>query len=36
MAEIGWSGKSEANIAWKFLKEDPPQYHLKKEINFHA
>jgi hypothetical protein len=24
MAEIGRSGKSEANIAWKFLKEDPP------------
>jgi hypothetical protein len=24
MAEIGRSGKSEANNAWKFLKEDPP------------
>jgi hypothetical protein len=24
MAEIGRSGKSEANVAWKFLKEDPP------------
>jgi hypothetical protein len=33
MSEIGRSGKSEANVAWKFLK-DPPQYHLKKEIKF--
>jgi hypothetical protein len=24
MAEIGGSGKPEANVAWKFLKEDPP------------
>jgi hypothetical protein len=24
MAEIGRSGKSEANVAWKFLKEGPP------------
>jgi hypothetical protein len=24
MAEIGRSGKLEANGAWKFLKEDPP------------
>jgi hypothetical protein len=24
MAEIGQSGKPEANVAWKFLKEDPP------------
>jgi hypothetical protein len=23
MAEIGRSGKPEANVAWKFLKEDP-------------
>jgi hypothetical protein len=36
MAEIGRSGKPEANVAWKFLKEDPPKYHLKKEIQFHA
>jgi hypothetical protein len=36
MAEIGRSGKSEANVAWKFLKDDPPEYHLKKEIKFHA
>jgi hypothetical protein len=24
MAEIGRSGKPEANVAWKFRKEDPP------------
>jgi hypothetical protein len=24
MAEISRSGKPEANVAWKFLKEDPP------------
>jgi hypothetical protein len=24
MAKIGQSGKPEANVAWKFLKEDPP------------
>jgi hypothetical protein len=24
MAEIGRSGKPEANVTWKFLKEDPP------------
>jgi hypothetical protein len=24
VAEIGRSGKPEANVAWKFLKEDPP------------
>jgi hypothetical protein len=24
MAGIGRSGKPEANVAWKFLKEDPP------------
>jgi hypothetical protein len=24
MAEIGLSGKPEANVAWKILKEDPP------------
>jgi hypothetical protein len=24
MAEICRSGKPEANVAWKFLKEDPP------------
>jgi hypothetical protein len=24
MAEIGRSAKPEANVAWKFLKEDPP------------
>jgi hypothetical protein len=24
MPEIGRSGKPEANVAWKFLKEDPP------------
>jgi hypothetical protein len=24
MAEFGRSGKPEANVAWKFLKEDSP------------
>jgi hypothetical protein len=24
MAKIARSGKPEANVAWKFLKEDPP------------
>jgi hypothetical protein len=24
IAEIGQTGKPEANVAWKFLKEDPP------------
>jgi hypothetical protein len=30
-AEIGRSGKSEANVAWKFLKEDP--FKERKKIS---